>query len=74
MSDNDNKQKPFILSFSMNLMANTGINMPSSYGGLMRYNEEFESKFMIKPTHVIIFVVAILVIVTVLKVFFPVAA
>ena len=54
-------------------MANTGLNMPSSYGGLMRYNEEYKSKFMLKPAHVIVFIIAIILFVEVLKIFFPVA-
>lgn len=55
-------------------MANQSINMPSSFGGLMRYNEDFQSKFMIKPTHVILFVVAIGITIAILKVFFPITA
>ena len=34
-------------------MANTGINLPSGFGGLMRYNEEYHTKFSLKPVHVI---------------------
>ena len=54
-------------------MANQGINLPSSYGGLMRYNEEYKSKFMLKPTHIIIFIILIIALVAVLKIFYPVA-
>jgi len=39
---------------------NAGINLPGGFGGLMRYQEEYDSRFMIKPTHVIIFIVLIL--------------
>jgi len=35
------------------------INMPSGFGGLMRYNEEYESKFNLKPTHIIAFIIFI---------------
>ena len=35
------------------------INMPSGFGGLMRFNEEYDSKFNLKPTHVIGFVIFI---------------
>ena len=45
------------------------IFMPSSGGGLMRYNEEYKSKFMLKPTHVVIFIVAIIALVAGLKIF-----
>ncbi len=35
------------------------MNTPSGFGGLMRFNEEYESVFNLKPTHVIIFVIMI---------------
>jgi preprotein translocase subunit Sec61beta len=54
-------------------MASQGINMPSGYGGLMRYSEEYKSKLMIKPSHVIIFIVLILAFVAFLKIFYPIA-
>jgi len=50
-------------------MANP-ISMPSGSGGLMRYNEEYPSKFMLKPTHVVLFIIAIIAFVAVLKIFF----
>ncbi|HKL24075.1 MAG TPA: preprotein translocase subunit Sec61beta [Candidatus Nanoarchaeia archaeon] len=40
-------------------MAN-GVSSPAGFGGLMRYDEESESKFNLKPTHVIIFVVLVM--------------
>ncbi|MBI5803289.1 preprotein translocase subunit Sec61beta [Candidatus Pacearchaeota archaeon] len=40
-------------------MANEGINLPGSFGGLTRFSEEYESFFNITPTQVIIFVVGI---------------
>ena len=42
-------------------MAENRINMPSGFGGLMRFNEEYESAFNLKPTHVIGFVIVIIV-------------
>lgn len=36
-----------------------GINMPSGFGGLVSYKEEYESKFMLKPAHVIGFIILI---------------
>lgn len=48
--------------------------MPGVFGGLTRYNEEFESKFKIGPAVVVGFVVAIILFVVVLKIFWPVAA
>jgi preprotein translocase subunit Sec61beta len=46
------------------------INMPSGMGGLMRYNEEYKSKLMISPTHVVLFMILIAVFVFILKTFF----
>ncbi len=37
-------------------MADNSINIPSGFGGLTRYNEEYNSKFNLKPSAVIIFV------------------
>jgi len=54
-------------------MANP-ISMPSGAGGLMRYNEEYQSRFMLKPSHVVIFIIAIIVFVAILKIFFPMEA
>jgi len=36
------------------------INLPGGFGGLMRYSEEYSSKFMLKPTHVVAFVLLII--------------
>jgi len=55
-------------------MANNMISMPSSGGGLMRYNEEYKSRFMIKPAHVIAFIIIIIAFVLFLKLMFPVTA
>ncbi len=48
------------------------INMPAGFGGLMRYNEEYESKFKIEPFQVIAFAALVLIFVVVLKLFFPI--
>jgi len=53
-------------------MANQGINLPSTGGGLIRYNEEYKSKLMLKPAHVILFLILITVFVLTLKIFFPI--
>ena len=42
-------------------MADNSINMPSGFGGLVRFKEEYESKFNLKPIHVVIFVILIVV-------------
>jgi preprotein translocase subunit Sec61beta len=51
-------------------MAQNTINMPSGFGGLVRYKEEYESKFNIKPTHVIVFIILIVLFRIGLGVFF----
>ncbi|MCR4327035.1 MAG: hypothetical protein NUV46_00455 [Nanoarchaeota archaeon] len=38
---------------------NPGISLPSGFGGLVNYKEEYASKFMLKPTHVIVFIILI---------------
>ena len=40
-------------------MANGGVNVPSGLGGLVKFKEEYQSKFNLKPTHVVIFVLII---------------
>ena len=54
-------------------MANQGISMPSGAGGLMRYNEEYKSILKIKPSHVILFIILIIALLAVLKLFFPIS-
>jgi preprotein translocase subunit Sec61beta len=41
-------------------MADSGINVPSGFGGLVKFKEEYESKFNLKPMHVVIFVILII--------------
>jgi preprotein translocase subunit Sec61beta len=42
-------------------MADNSLNVPSGMGGLTRFKEEYQSKFNLKPTHVIVFIVLIVV-------------
>jgi preprotein translocase subunit Sec61beta len=51
-------------------MAQNSMNMPSGFGGLMRYNEEYSSYINLKPTHVIIFVMLIVIFRLLLGVFY----
>jgi preprotein translocase subunit Sec61beta len=53
-------------------MASQGMQMPSSFGGLMRYNEEYKSSIMLKPTHVVLFIILIIAFVAIMKVFWPI--
>ena len=50
------------------------IQMPGSFGGLVRYDEEYKSRFMLNPGHVVAFVVAVILFVLALKIFWPVSA
>lgn len=53
-------------------MAQNKINVPAGFGGLVRYGEEYESRFKLKPEHVIVFIVAVIIFVLILKIFFPI--
>lgn len=53
-------------------MANQGINLPSSGGGLMRFSDEYKSKFMLKPSQVVLFIIVLILGVVALKLFLPV--
>ena len=48
--------------------------MPSGSGGLMRYNQEYNSKLKLKPSHVVLLIIAIIAFVAVLKIFFPIGS
>ena len=50
------------------------ISMPGVFGGLMRYNEEYDSTFKFKPMHIIAFIVILALGVLALKIFFPVVS
>ena len=36
------------------------ISMPAGFGGLMRFSEEYSSKFSLKPTYIIAFIILII--------------
>jgi len=46
-----------------------GISTPSGMGGLMSFKEEYPSKFKISPEQVVILIVAVIVIVTAMRLF-----
>ncbi|MBI2630529.1 preprotein translocase subunit Sec61beta [Candidatus Pacearchaeota archaeon] len=54
-------------------MSDNRISMPSGMGGLLRYNEEYPSKLMLKPSHVVAFIILIILFSISLKIFFPIA-
>jgi len=53
-------------------MAQQAMQMPSSFGGLMRYGEEYKSRFRLSPVQVVIFIVLIITFVASMKIFFPI--
>ena len=48
------------------------LQMPGMFGGIMRYDAEYHSKFAIAPKTVIVFLIAVIVFIIVLKVFWPI--
>lgn len=45
------------------------ISMPGTYGGLVRYYDEYRSKLQVKPAHVIAAIVLVVVAEIILKFF-----
>ena len=43
-------------------MADNKISTPAGFGGLTRFSEEYSSYINLKPTHVIVFIVLIVII------------
>ncbi|PIN88592.1 hypothetical protein COU61_04225 [Candidatus Pacearchaeota archaeon CG10_big_fil_rev_8_21_14_0_10_35_13] len=52
-------------------MADSSISTPGGFGGLMRYNEEYPSRFKLRPAHVVGFVISIIIFVVLLNLLFP---
>jgi len=48
------------------------IHMPGAFGGLMRYDDEIQSRFIISPAVVVGFVIALVGLILVLKIVKPV--
>jgi len=48
------------------------INVPAGFGGLVRYSEEYQSKLKLKPAHVIVFIILVILLVTALRIFWPI--
>ncbi len=56
-------------------MADSGpISMPSGMGGLMRYDAEYASRFMLTPGAVVGFIAVVVAFVVLIRVFMPVGA
>lgn len=52
-------------------MAEEKINMPSSFGGLVRYFDEYKSKLQLNPAHVILIIILVIIGIFILNLFFP---
>lgn len=47
--------------------------VPSGIGGLVRYKEEYKSRISLSPTHVIGFIMILVLTTILLRIFFPIA-
>ncbi|MBU1203905.1 MAG: preprotein translocase subunit Sec61beta [Nanoarchaeota archaeon] len=43
-------------------MADDKIRIPSGMGGLVRYFDDYKSKIMIKPEHVLFFIILVIIV------------
>lgn len=57
----------------MLIMADNKLSMPGPFGGLVRYDEEYNSRFQLTPAQVVAFIIGVLFLVAALKIFFPTA-
>ena len=64
----------FIPINSFWFMSENKIYTPGAFGGLMRYDSEYASKFMVTPTQVIGGIIVLIIFVLALKFLFPVTA
>ena len=60
------------LIFPMNMASDNKMSMPGVFGGLMRYDEEYKSRFMFSPGQVVGFVIIVVLFVLALKLIFPI--
>ena len=51
-------------------MADNSVSMPTGFGGLMRYKEEYNSKFKFGPSVVVGMIIAVIVLVIGLRIFY----
>ena len=51
-------------------MANESMSMPAGFGGLMRYKEEYDSKLKFGPGVVVGMIIAVIVVVVGLRIFY----
>lgn len=53
-------------------MAEQNSSVPSAFGGIVRYDNEYKSRLTISPVQVIVFIVLVVIFVLALKIFWPV--
>jgi preprotein translocase subunit Sec61beta len=53
-------------------MANKSMSMPGAFGGLMKYNEEYDSRLKISPAGVVFMIILVIAFVLSLRIFFPI--
>ena len=49
-----------------------GVSIPSGFGGLLRFKEEYESYLKFSPIKIVIFLILVVAFVIVLNIFFPI--
>lgn len=63
-------RKTYKVSVAGVLMADNSMSMPAGFGGLMRYKEEYDSKLKFGPGAVVGMIIATIVIVVGLRMFY----
>jgi preprotein translocase subunit Sec61beta len=55
-------------------MAENQMHLPGGFGGLTRFNEEYESKLRFTPAHVIIAIILVIIFWFSLRIFLPISS
>ncbi len=63
-------QKTYKVCVAYFFMVDNSMSMPAGFGGLMRYKEEYDSKFRFGPGAVVGMIIATIVIVVGLRIFY----
>ncbi len=56
------------------MVSDNKIHMPGAFGGLMRYDSEYKSRFTLSPVQVVGFVILVIVFVLAMKLLWPVVS
>jgi len=68
--EDDKRRLTAVLPNTSKKMANDKISMPSGMGGLVRYFDDYKSKIELKPGHVIVLAVMVIIIMLILHAFY----